>query len=150
MKKCRQCFGDIFPENEVTVNGMEDMCYSCYKARKPNICIDFDGVLAQYSGWKGPDCLGDPMPGALDFVKRLKERFNVIILSTRNEECIKVWCDDHGFTEYIAYITDHKLPATVYVDDRAVQFSGNFTQTLVEVENFKPYWKEYWYEGVKK
>lgn len=147
---CNQCGGDILPEHIVTVPGCEEICYPCYKTHKPNVCVDFDGVLAQYDGWKGPEHLGEPNRGALAFVKKLSETFAVIIHSTRHPQDIERWCKEHGFIDYITHITDTKMPAVCYVDDRAVQFSGNFAQTIVEVEYFKPYWKELSYGGETK
>ena len=39
-------------------------------ARKPIICLDFDGVIHSYtSGWKGAAVIPDPpVPGALEFI----------------------------------------------------------------------------------
>ena len=28
--------------------------------RHPTIAVDFDGVIADYDGWKGPEILGSP------------------------------------------------------------------------------------------
>ena len=36
-------------------------------------------------------------------------------------------------------ITRRKLPAHVYIDDRAIVFKGDWIQTLEEIKNFKPY-----------
>ena len=30
---------------------------------KKTICVDFDGVIAQYDGFKGNDIFGDPIDG---------------------------------------------------------------------------------------
>ena len=56
---------------------------------KPILCLDFDGVIHSYaSGWKGsvrniPD---DPVPGALEFIVKAVEHFDVHIFSTRSHQ----------------------------------------------------------------
>lgn len=55
---------------------------------KPILCLDFDGVLHSYtSGWQGARVIPDPpVPGALEFVVRALERFQVAILSSRSHQ----------------------------------------------------------------
>lgn len=48
-----------------------------------NICVDLDGTLAQYDGWKGLSHFGDPFPGAQDFVAKLQKMGTVVIHTTR-------------------------------------------------------------------
>lgn len=50
---------------------------------KKTVCVDLDGVLAQYDGWKGDDIIGDAIPGAHDFVRRLMEFSIVSVFTTR-------------------------------------------------------------------
>ena len=50
---------------------------------KKNIAIDVDGVLAEYSGWKGFDHIGDPLPGAQEFLIQLRKKYRVVIFTTR-------------------------------------------------------------------
>jgi len=37
------------------------------KTKKTRVCLDLDGVLAEYNGWEGSDHIGPPLPGALKF-----------------------------------------------------------------------------------
>ena len=48
-----------------------------------SICIDVDGVLAQYDGWKGIFHFGDPFPRAVEFTKKLSEKYRVVIFTCR-------------------------------------------------------------------
>lgn len=50
---------------------------------KKNVCVDLDGVLAHYNGWRGVAHIGDPLPGALELVKALAEKYNVLIFTGR-------------------------------------------------------------------
>lgn len=53
---------------------------------KPILCLDFDGVIHSYtSGWQGADVISDPpVEGALEFIVKALERFEVHILSSRS------------------------------------------------------------------
>ena len=100
---------------------------------KRDICVDLDGVLAEYNGWKGYDHFGDPLPGAVEFTKKLSELGRVVIFTTRacplqNEATpqelkkkIETWLQKHGFHFDSVYIGVGKPPAAAYIDDRAVQ-----------------------------
>lgn len=54
--------------------------------RKPILCLDFDGVIHEYSsGWKGARCIPDmPVSGALEFIVEALEHFQVCIYSSRS------------------------------------------------------------------
>ncbi len=104
---------------------------------KKSVCVDLDGVLAQYDGWKGVEHIGDPIPGAVQFTKKLQEVARVVIFTTRtnadpaiqerNESVemltqrVRLWLDAHGFAYDEIYTGQGKPLAAAYVDDRAVE-----------------------------
>lgn len=106
--------------------------------KKP-ICIDFDGVLNTYGGWKGPGELYEPLPGAKEFLEKLSEYFQVIIFTTREKSSVELWMMEHNM--YFDKVTHQKIAAVAYVDDRAVNFSGDFEKTFQEVITFKTHWE---------
>jgi len=55
---------------------------------KPILCVDFDGVLHSYkSGWNGAQIVADPpVDGALEFLIRATEHFQVCIYSSRSRQ----------------------------------------------------------------
>ena len=108
---------------------------------KPIICIDFDGVLNNYTHYDKDD-LFEPRPGAEQFLQKLSKKYTVIILSARRYTKIMVWLKEHGLLEYVAEVTSIKPPAHVYLDDRAVQFNGDYDKALKDIRRFKPYWKK--------
>ena len=59
---CKKCGNEITPEKQITIAGQEDLYYTCYKLQPKTVCVDFDGVLAQYTEWKGPDYMGGRCP----------------------------------------------------------------------------------------
>ena len=97
-------------------------------APKPTLAIDFDGVLCDYRlGWQGPDKLGEPVPGAADFVRRAMPVFDVVVFSARARHdsalpAMRVWLAQHGFPPLP--ITATKPPAFLTIDDRAMLFTG--------------------------
>lgn len=73
--------------------------------RKPILTLDFDGVIHSYtSGWKGAAVIPDPpVPGALEFIVRALDKFEVNILSSRSHQwggrrAMKRWLYEHLFS----------------------------------------------------
>ncbi len=99
---------------------------------KRTICVDMDGVLATYDGWKGHEHFGDPIPGARAFLAKLSEVYEVAIYTTRcnaevnkthsEEELIKLvqdWLDEHNM--YYDKIIPKKPICVAFVDDNAIR-----------------------------
>lgn len=60
------------------------------------IAVDLDGTLAFYDSWKGPEHIGDPIPGMVDRVKdAIKNGIEVRIFTARA-----------SVPEYIPYVED--------------------------------------------
>lgn len=113
---------------------------------KPIICVDFDGVLNDYEGWRGPDYMYSPRPGARDFLTQLQSKFTVAIFSTRDPYNLREWFELYHMP-YDKIVTK-KVPAVAYIDDRALRFDGNYNKLLYELSDFKAHWeKEYDQEG---
>lgn len=102
---------------------------------KPTFCVDFDGVIHDYQGWKGATVIdGAAVPGAFDFLARMQERYRVLIFSTRCESddavaAMKQWMKDQGCPELVVeklhfHMGGHKPKAVAYLDDRAIRFEG--------------------------
>jgi len=113
------------------------------------ICIDLDGTLAHYGEWKGESYFGDAIKGAKEALQKLKEKnWLIIIFTTRTDkEKIKNFLNDNELE--FDYINENphqpenaiggKPYADVYVDDRAIQFNGDWDKVVNCVENFKPW-----------
>lgn len=140
---CADCGHEIQPEKRVDVKEFENLCYDCYKLKPKHVCVDFDGVLAQYAGWTGPDNLGSPRPGAKFFLEEIaKLGMKVVILTTRDPVRIQFWLLENGLSELVDRVTREKPPAVAYIDDRAIVFRGNFSDALTDLKRFVPYWRE--------
>lgn len=90
------------------------------------VVFDFDGVIHSYaSGWTGMIPEDGPEPGALEAVQWAQsEGYEVVIQSTRaatqeGHTAMREWLRRYGFPDGLR-VTDQKVPAVAYIDDRAV------------------------------
>lgn len=129
---------------------------------KKTLAIDFDGVINSYkSGWIEDYFIPDePVEGAIDFIERALEHFDVVIFSSRakrheGRQAMRTWLHywakkqlglerGNGLINklQIEKFTAEKPAAFVTLDDMAITFKGVFP-TLAEINSFKPwYYKE--------
>ena len=109
------------------------------------ITVDFDGVIHSYTTpWQGPDIIPDPpVPGAIQWLWRMVNNFNVGIFSTRNFqdggiEAMRKWLLKYGAPVDSLFFPTEKVPALLHVDDRVWEFRGVFP-TVEYIKNFKPW-----------
>jgi hypothetical protein len=126
-------------------------------ARKLVVAVDIDGVLADYSqGWQGPTIIGDPLPGAVQFLTDLRAAdYHVMIWTCRDTDVAKAWLTKHGLpyddinTNSLAgemgSDTSPKELADIYLDDRGLRFDGDFAKTLNAISDFRT-----WYDDPNK
>ena len=100
------------------------------------VCVDLDGVLAAYDGWKGVGYTGPPIPGAKQFIEAIQSlpakvciwtvRTNVLAnrdsgLGERELRLlVEDWLVKHGIPFDSIACGEGKPLAAAYVDDRAV------------------------------
>lgn len=96
------------------------------------IAIDFDHTLCDTAHPVEGKKMGAPMPGALEVVEELQDRgYGVIVFTINNVQVVGEWLDYYNFD---CQVTSIKPAAEVYVDDKALRFTGNWQQTLKELE----------------
>lgn len=110
---------------------------------RKTICVDFNGVLDTYKGWIG-DAAAYPMrDGTVEFLNALIEAgYTIIIFTAADVSRVKQWVIRNGLDNLIADVTNVKVPALCYVDDRAVRFNGDFYETFEEIMEFKTFWED--------
>lgn len=119
---------------------------------KKTICIDFDGVIHDYSGgWQGEDVFGQMIPNADTGTSVLKQKgWTVIIFTTRKKtDELEKWLKEHNISyDYINENpgqpegTSGKIMADVYLDDRGICFRGRWDSWLIrDILDFEP-WQE--------
>jgi len=119
------------------------------------VAIDADGTILNYDGWKGVGNFGEPLPGAREAIKELKQSgYSIIIFTTRGSDSddLRRWLIKYdipfdGLNQNLPTapknISDKKVIATVYIDDRAIPFEGSWKGMVEKVKAFKP-----WYQKV--
>lgn len=108
--------------------------------KKLTLLIDFDGVMHDYKGWDGSTPTGGPILKARAALYQLESNFRLICFTTRPEKFVTSWLLRYGFPSM--KVTNIKEPAFLILDDRAITFTGEWTDGLLEqIKNFKPYWQ---------
>ena len=126
--------------------------------KKPILCLDFDGVIHSYtSKWAGADkVLDPPVPGSIAFLRNAVKHFEVHIFSSRSNakggrEAMAAWLGYHALNERLsdhenlAWISaikwpTEKPPALVTIDDRALTFSGQWSDYPIDrLLRFRPW-----------
>lgn len=106
--------------------------------RKPRVCVDLDGVLAKYDGWHGPDVIGPPLPGALEFAFSLAKFADIVVFTSRCSTDqggeadrprispaklrlrVIEWLEKFKFPYADVYTGQGKPRVSAFIDDRAV------------------------------
>jgi len=109
------------------------------------VLIDFDGVIHKYSsGWSEGLIYDEPISGAREAVIRLKNAgYKVFIFTSRlskitlgkqgsktQKQMIEKWLDENDIE--VDGIIGDKIPAEVYIDDRAIRFEGIWNNKFYE------------------
>ena len=97
------------------------------------VCVDVDGTLARYAGWKDSDTIGDPLPGAREFMQALRDRnyYVVVFTARRDLGMVRSWLDHHAIP--CRLVTREKVPAIAYVDDRGIRFAGTWVSVARQI-----------------
>lgn len=119
------------------------------------ICIDIDGTISHYIEWVDCKTFGEVLPHCAETIHHLKaDGWYVIIYTTRADKTeIKAFLE----ANHVPFDAINENPnqpsnaeggkpyADVYVDDRAIQFDGDWVRAYEKITGFKS-----WEEGVIK
>ena len=124
--------------------------------KKLAVAFDFDGVVHDlFDGWRDGTIYGNPNEDVIDAMKELvKMKTPVFIISTRSPFQIVEWFNRKDFgmkakvipsdvfffndLNYIG-VTNKKLPASLYIDDRAVTYKGQSKKDILLLAVGKDY-----------
>ncbi len=110
--------------------------------RKKIISIDLDGVLNNYNGSYNPDVIPPIKDGALNFLQNLSQDFKIEIFTVRDKDLTRNWLEQNNLLHFVENISNQKNKfASIFLDDRALNFDGNFEKAFNNIKNFNPYWK---------
>lgn len=118
---------------------------------KPILCIDFDGVIHSYErGWQDGVIYGTVTPGFFEWAKEAAKHFRLVIYSSRSGTpegiaAMRSWLATQAQLAGLYFVPDfefahEKPPAFLTIDDRAIQFQGDWTALPPhELRAFKPW-----------
>lgn len=152
---CSYC-GKKFKDSEGVTIFEGDFCPRCreqfpeFNARKEEevktIAIDLDGTLLKH--WEGTfdtHKFGEVLPGAKEALKEMKELGYFLIIHTcrTDEEAVAKYLKEKKIPFDAININpnapefDKKPVADIYIDDRAINFSGNWRKALYQIKEFE-------------
>lgn len=109
---------------------------------KKTILIDLDGVLNNYEGKFDEGYIPEIKKGAYLFIKNLSKDYKINIFTSRNLLLASKWVIQNRLDKYIDNITNIKEPAYLIIDDRCINFNGDFKKLKNDIENFRPWYKK--------
>ena len=112
------------------------------KNESDTLAIDFDGVIHDHNlGFHDGTVYGDPIPGAIEAVKKLSKKYKIVIFTCKanpkrplingktGPELIWEWLEKHDLKSCVEDVTYDKINALYYIDDKAISFN-NWDNTL--------------------
>lgn len=118
-----------------------------FETERKVLAIDFDGVIHNaHLGWGDGTCYGEPIDGAIDAIKELSKKFEIVIFTAKAKpdrpmvdgktgiELVKEWFEKYLILDCISAITSEKPRAEIYIDDNGYRFQ-NWKDTIKFVDN---------------
>lgn len=106
------------------------------------IQIDLDGVLNEYGNEKfDENHIPKIKQGAYEFLEKLSKIAELHLFTTRNLLLSSKWLIENNLDKFFKDVSNIKSSSYLYIDDRAICFKGNYSETLKEIENFKVWYK---------
>ncbi|MCR5261745.1 MAG: hypothetical protein K6C94_07905 [Candidatus Gastranaerophilales bacterium] len=109
---------------------------------KKIILIDLDGVLNDYTGNFNQDFIPPAKDGAKNFLLELSQEYTIKIFTTRNKLLTAKWLIENNLDKFVEDITNVKEISWLYIDDRGINFDGNFIKLKNKINKIKPYYKK--------
>lgn len=113
------------------------------------VCVDLDGTIAHYTEWEGETKFGGPVDGVQEALGKLqKVGWKIIVYTTRgNQKLVETYLKKHAIPfdhinrnpEQPKNAFGGKPYAEAYIDDRGIQFNGDWQATAEEVLHFTPW-----------
>ena len=103
---------------------------------KKTILIDLDGVLNTYDGKYEENYIPPIKDGAFNFLKELSKNFKIVIFTIRNSLVVSKWVVENKIDEYVENVTNVKESAYLIIDDRCINFNGDYEDLKNKIKNF--------------
>ena len=59
-------------------------------------------------------------------MKELSDNYKIVIFTSRNLLLVSKWVIQNGLENYVEDVTNTKIPAYLIIDDRCMNFNGNY------------------------
>ncbi len=109
---------------------------------KKTILFDLDGVLNTCDGKYNENSIPPIKDGAYKLIKELSQDYKIVIFTTRNSLIVSKWIIENRLDEYVENVTNVKEPAYLIVDDRCINFNGNYKELKNNIKNFEVWYKK--------
>ncbi|MBR1617819.1 hypothetical protein IJ670_06675 [bacterium] len=103
---------------------------------KKTILFDLDGVLNTYDGKYDKNYIPPITNDAYKLIQELSKDYKIIIFTVRNSLLASKWVIESGLDEYVENVTNIKEPAYLIIDDRCINFKGNYKDLKDKIQNF--------------
>ena len=111
------------------------------KQFKKIILIDLDGVLNTYTGNYNENYIPPISNGAYKFIKEISKNYEVKLFTTRDSTLASKWLKENQLDTFIKKTTNIKEPSYLIIDDRCINFEGDYNKLKEKINNFKPWYK---------
>jgi hypothetical protein len=126
------------------------------KPKRYTVAVDFDGVIHSYSSpWIAAHVIPDPpVENSIAWLHTTLQSFDIVIFTTRGKtwrgrravrrwlyaQANMLWYPAPGYRglEEIR-VTDRKVAALIYLDDRAIRFDGANFPSKDEIHGLRPW-----------
>lgn len=109
---------------------------------KKTILFDLDGVLNTYDGKYDKNNIPPIKDGAYKLIKELSEDYKIVIFTTRNSLIASKWIIENRLDNYIENVTNVKEPAYLIIDDRCINFKGDYEELKNKIKDFEVWYKK--------
>ena len=106
-----------------------------------NNIVDFDGVIHTFDkGWYDGTCYGEPIEGSIEAIKKLSQKWNVIIFTAKakpdrplvnektGKELVEEWLEMHGVLECERGHFREAKSRILHIDDKGLHFNNNWDE----------------------
>jgi len=108
---------------------------------KKTLLIDLDGVLNNYDGNYDKDNIPSIKVGAKELLEKLSKDYEIKLFTSRNKLLAGKWILENNLDKFIIDIINEKQPAWLYIDDRGLNFNGDYQKLYDDIINFKVWYK---------
>ena len=109
---------------------------------KKTILFDLDGVLNTYDGNFDKNYIPPIKDDAYNLIKELSKNYQIIIFTTRNSLIASKWVIENGLYNYVDNVINVKEPAHLIIDDRCINFNGDYKDLKEKIEKFEVWYKQ--------